>query len=418
MTIASEITRIKNNIANTYTALSDKGATMPATQNSANLANTVASISAGGGDTVTAVNYTGSAITAGDKVWLNKKANVSASAVAVSTSSSNNVYIIEPTGNFVYHSTYKYDISTGTDIGGQTSTGVNLGTYTHYYDEYNNIFIYNYMINASGSTQTTLYYKQGNYAAGNRESASRFHLYRIDKENNFAITKDWTVYSGSGNSYTNSHICVIGDKMYYSETSTGYYLIATIDENATQINTSIRRDTYHVLHSTSDDKIAICTKPASSNLQNGWGEVKLINVNNDYTLGNEFVSSNNDLNNLLSLSPLYFTFNRVTGILCINKYSSSYGVFKYENGDFTTISLNLNNTSGESLYGYYLMSVSNDLSRVQFGSILFNLEQTADGTYKAIPYSYAMGQQTLTGVANENAANGASLEVTTIVPGA
>lgn len=416
MTIASEITRINGNIAAVYTALSDKGATMPAAQNSANLANTVASIPAGGGDTVTAVNYTGSAITAGDKVWLNKKANVSASAVAVSTSSSYDVYIIEPTGNFVYHSTYKYDISTGTDIGGQTNTSVNLGTYTHYYDEYNNIFTYNYMINASGSTQTTLYYKQGNYAAGNREDSYRFHLYRIDKENNFAITKDWTVYSTSGNSYPTSHICVIGDKMYYSETSSGWYLIATIDENATQINTSGRSDTYHVLHSTSDNKIAICTKSASSNLQNGWREIKLINVNNDYTLGNEFVSSNSDLNNLLSLSPLYFTFNRVTGILCINKYSSPYGVFKYENGDFTTISLNLNNTSGESLYGYYLMSVSNDLSRVQFGSILFNLEQTADGTYKAIPYSYAMGQQTLTGIANENAANGASFEATTIVP--
>lgn len=44
MTIASEITRIKSNIASAYTALSDKGATMPATQNSANLATTVASI--------------------------------------------------------------------------------------------------------------------------------------------------------------------------------------------------------------------------------------------------------------------------------------------------------------------------------------------------------------------------------------
>ncbi len=420
MTIASEITRIKNNIANTYTALSDKGATMPATQNSANLANTVASIPAGGGDTVTAVNYTGSAITAGDKVWLNKKANVSASAVAVSTSSSNNVYIIEPTGNFVYHSTYKYDISTGTDIGGQANAGMNLGTYTHYYDEYNNIFIYNYMINASGSTQTTLYYKQGNYAAGNRESASRFHLYRIDKENNFAIVKDWKVYSENGNSYASSHICVIGDKMYYSETTTGYKLIATIDENATQINTSDRRDDYFVLHSTSDDKIAICTKPASSNVQNGWGEVKLINVNDDYTLGNVFVSANSELNNLLSQSPLYFSFNRITGILCISKYDSvdvtSYGVFKYENGDFTTISINLSNTLGQSWYGYLFMTASTDLSKIQFGNLLFTLEQTADGTYKAIPYSYAMGQQTLTGVADENAANGASFEATTIIP--
>lgn len=417
MTIASEITRIKNNIANTYTALSDKGATMPATQNSANLANTVASIPAGGGDTVTAVNYTGSAITVGDKVWLNKKANVSASSVAVSTSSSSYVYIIEPTGNFVYYNTYKYDISSGTSTSGQANAGVNLGTYTHYYDEYNNIFIYNYMINASGSTQTTLYYKQGNYAAGNRESASRFHLYRIDKENNFAIVKDWTVYSENGSSNTNAHICVIGDKMYYSETS-GYYLIATLDENATQINTSSRSDRYYVLHSTSDDKIAICTKSASSSSQYGWGEVKLINVNNDYTLGNEFVSSNNDLNNLLAQSPLYFSFNRVTGILCISRSASYaiYGIFKYENGDFTTINLTLDNTSGASTRDYYFLTVSTDLSKALHGNILYTLEQTADGTYKAIPYSYAMGQQTLTGIANESAANGASFEATTIIP--
>lgn len=47
MTIASEITRINNNIANAYTACSSKGATMPATQNSANLATTIGTISAG-----------------------------------------------------------------------------------------------------------------------------------------------------------------------------------------------------------------------------------------------------------------------------------------------------------------------------------------------------------------------------------
>lgn len=49
MSIASEITRINNNIAATYTALSAKGATMPATENSANLASTVATVPSGGG---------------------------------------------------------------------------------------------------------------------------------------------------------------------------------------------------------------------------------------------------------------------------------------------------------------------------------------------------------------------------------
>lgn len=48
MSIESEITRINNNIAATYTALSAKGATMPETENSANLASTVATVPSGG----------------------------------------------------------------------------------------------------------------------------------------------------------------------------------------------------------------------------------------------------------------------------------------------------------------------------------------------------------------------------------
>ena len=44
MSIASEITRIKSNIAAAYTAANEKGASMPQTQNSANLANTIGSI--------------------------------------------------------------------------------------------------------------------------------------------------------------------------------------------------------------------------------------------------------------------------------------------------------------------------------------------------------------------------------------
>ena len=49
MSVASEITRINGNIAAAYTACNSKGATMPQAQNSANLANTINSISQGGG---------------------------------------------------------------------------------------------------------------------------------------------------------------------------------------------------------------------------------------------------------------------------------------------------------------------------------------------------------------------------------
>lgn len=49
MSIASEITRINNNIANAYTSVNNKGGTLPATQNSANLATAITSIPSGGG---------------------------------------------------------------------------------------------------------------------------------------------------------------------------------------------------------------------------------------------------------------------------------------------------------------------------------------------------------------------------------
>ena len=52
MSISSEITRINQNIASAYTACNNKGATMPQTQNSANLAASITSITTGGGSTL------------------------------------------------------------------------------------------------------------------------------------------------------------------------------------------------------------------------------------------------------------------------------------------------------------------------------------------------------------------------------
>ena len=52
MSIASEISRIQGNIASAYTACEGKGATLPVTQNSTNLANTIESIPTGGSTVV------------------------------------------------------------------------------------------------------------------------------------------------------------------------------------------------------------------------------------------------------------------------------------------------------------------------------------------------------------------------------
>lgn len=60
MSIASEITRIKTNIANAYTSASNKGATLPEVRNSDNLASCIRNITGGGGDVVFAINQSSS----------------------------------------------------------------------------------------------------------------------------------------------------------------------------------------------------------------------------------------------------------------------------------------------------------------------------------------------------------------------
>ena len=57
MTIASELTKLNTNLTNSYTAVSDKGGTLPQVQNFDNLATAISSISSGGGSTNKGINY-------------------------------------------------------------------------------------------------------------------------------------------------------------------------------------------------------------------------------------------------------------------------------------------------------------------------------------------------------------------------
>lgn len=59
MSISSEITRINNNIASAYSKVEEKGGTLPETQNSANLATAIDSISGGGLPDWSQIGYEG-----------------------------------------------------------------------------------------------------------------------------------------------------------------------------------------------------------------------------------------------------------------------------------------------------------------------------------------------------------------------
>lgn len=101
MSIADQITRIKNNIAASYAECSAKGATLPTTENSENLPNTIASITSGGGggDSVEYTNITGNKITKGSKVWLNETATTTEKQYDFTGKFDNNPEVIYMTSN-------------------------------------------------------------------------------------------------------------------------------------------------------------------------------------------------------------------------------------------------------------------------------------------------------------------------------
>lgn len=112
MSIADQITRIKNNIAASYAECSAKGATLPITENSENLPNTIASITAGGGggDSVEYTNITVDKITKGSKVWLNKTATTTEKSNIIPESQYSDTFIQTSNTNVVISGSARFTL--------------------------------------------------------------------------------------------------------------------------------------------------------------------------------------------------------------------------------------------------------------------------------------------------------------------
>ena len=94
--------------------------------------------------------------------------------------------------------------------------------------------------------------------------------------------------------------------------------------------------------------------------------------------------------------------------------SHHYGIFKWNTtlNDFETVVVNLKNFETQS---GKLITASTDLTKIQLSNYLYGLEQNGEG-YKAIDYHAQIGEDVLTGVALNTAANGKILNIKTILP--
>lgn len=141
MSVTSEINRIKANIAAAYTAISNKGGTLPSTRNSANLAAAIASITAGGQNSVmydggAAGTYWGFSDKLNQSYFANKSGYVGvhsttlgtkAYAYLLDTADLSGVSQIRVTGYaLVYDSRYPQKIEISTSIGGTAAASLSL----------------------------------------------------------------------------------------------------------------------------------------------------------------------------------------------------------------------------------------------------------------------------------------------------
>ena len=392
-------------------------------------------IVSGNVDNVQVLNCTGRTIHAGEKVFFKKNVYIGSSKTKVNsngTSSSNYYYLINPNGTKIFYNDYVYDIATDKTISTEYSTySISSSTYGNnqiYYDEYGNMFAGCYLLDDDANNFNFSFTENG-YAWDKFQSDSKYylHLYRLNKQD-FSIEKTWIINYPASNSYEyTSHLIVIGNKIYwYSSGSSKYYFNADLDENLDTI-TNINVYTQHAyasyiypLHTTSDNKIAICSCANDSStfsLQGlQWHELHFMNLDENLEMTDKFITSNADLLALQNLLDSYITFNRNTNTLFIGGSNSNnyYGIFKWNTtlNDFETVVVNLKNFEVQS---GKLITASTDLTKIQLSNYLYGLEQNGEG-YKALNYHSYIGDDVLTGVALGNASNGQTFNVKTILP--
>lgn len=163
MTIAEQITRIKTNIANAYTAITNKGGTLPTTQNSENLASAIESISSGSNINFTISDYIfhkASFISIINNS--NNALNISSEGV-VSNFSLNSYLTIDASMKSTDNATYCYELTTGDSVTDnyiqQGDNFPNIDLLNSQFKSWSNSASANYSLPSDGTVSTSTTYR-------------------------------------------------------------------------------------------------------------------------------------------------------------------------------------------------------------------------------------------------------------------
>lgn len=424
MTIASEIQRIKDNIAASYAECSVKGATLPAVENSASLPDTIASISGGGGGgaTVTAVNKTGAAISQGDKVWINSNVQTAGGNYKLDNYSggSSRCPVISRTGNFGWN--YSYLLSIGaesaTTVGSFTSQSLRIR-----YLADNSMFLDNNRVDDTAQYAMGGYMPLGNdlcYIQSYNQvtQISSYNFYKINMANGEAL-QTWNIEAVDAD----YRLALVGDKIYDVKNSSYYELgeSPTATESAyTWVN---KESDLYPAGVTADGKYIICSTNNCFSNDIPGGYLRLVEVvDSTHLKCLQQTEMPADLQQFYNAN-CHIVFNPYTGILTLAVHkSTAYAVMKYAGGVWSKLPFDLSGFLGTEFWLKGSITVSDDLSRAcvnysknvasaesTYWAQIVNMSNTSG--YAAVPYkAYNVTADTITGYAKAAASAGNSFE--------
>lgn len=322
----------------------------------------------GGGDTVSAINKTGAAISQGDKVWINNGSQVAGSQLTVNQSVVGGILgpVIDPSGTFGWSADIKYSLTADTI----TKIGETIGAYAGkvVYGAGNSMFLH------------------GDTGAQRCDSINQYSL--GDSSN--LITNGSYMLMGSGTSTLKKIDLNTGEVLKtYSKTAAneGWYVSFgnivydigvggstaekwTIDDETLSVTeTSIPFDNGPAMYPigvTADGKYIICGRSTQSTFST-TSFVRIVErISEDHLKSlpeNEIPA---DLQPYFGAKKGFISFNPNNGILAVVVSPTDYVVMQYKNGSWYKLNIDLGypeNATGVTCG----VTFSNDMNRCSIG---------------------------------------------------
>ena len=419
-------------------------------------------------DEVTATNLTGSPVAVGDKVWLNKTTSQN-NTKNIASGYGKWLSIISPDGNYLImngytsNTSYQYIYPRLYDIS-DPSNAYDTGSLTQ--NSYRQFGCLQFCYNSDGDLIAPFDYSMvllkssGGYATntspvwGNDYPIGFAHL----KDNLYAVT----IIQNHSYDYSGFHLCrldhstcsILQSSDRLSAPSSAYQWPYAVDGYFASDKYFLVSPSSTISQTYRYEITDLSTLATSySQIGNKFGSQMLSTEDNVWTMSCNAIGRDSgnikpftvykptDASTPAALSRFidqycWAAYNKKNKILTVVQWNTlNYGIFKYENGDFTELNYNLLegiNTSGKVLGGF--ITASEDLRRFAFalgdsnsnrGSFGYNTTYT---TYVAERINtstswkiYKFDRQTLyqssiSGVAKEAGANGEEITVKTLLP--